>query len=59
MANIFARVILTIFYFTIVLPVGLIGRFFSDPLDINAGKKAAWREYRTPDATVENLTRPY
>ena len=59
MANIFARIILTIFYFTIILPVGLLGRFFSDPLDIKAGKKAQWRDYTMPESTLENLRRPY
>jgi hypothetical protein len=59
MANIFARIILTIFYFTIILPVGILGRLFSDPLDIKPGKKAQWRKYNMPDATLENLRRPF
>lgn len=59
MANIFARVVLSIFYFTIILPVGILGRFFSDPLDIKAGKKACWRDYEMSEPTIENLTRPY
>ena len=59
MANIVARVILTIFYFTFIVPVGLLGRFFSDPLDIKPGKKAEWREYKMPDTNLEDLRRPY
>lgn len=37
-----AQVIATLFYFTIIVPFGLISRFSSDPLQIKS--KAQWLE---------------
>jgi hypothetical protein len=51
-ANIQARVFLTLFYFTVIAPVGLIARIASDPLRIKrVGATPAWqaRDTRTPD----------
>lgn len=43
MGNLFGRVILTLFYFTVYLPFGLGVRLFGDPLKIK-NARPAWQE---------------
>lgn len=38
-----ARVILTIFYFVLLLPFALMVKFFTDPLEIKKGAKKGWQ----------------
>ena len=53
-----ARVILSIFYFTIFLPFGLGTRLFSDPLDMKAsGETPKWLERKTKDLTLKDAGR--
>jgi len=53
-----ARVILSIFYFTIFLPFGLGTRLFSDPLDMRPSEEAPkWLERKTKDLTLEDAGR--
>ncbi len=49
MGNWVARVVLTVFYFTIALPFGLVARFTQDTLDMR-GSSRGWvkREDRQP-----------
>lgn len=37
LGDIFGRIVLTLFYFTIYLPFGLVVRLFGDPLAIRGG----------------------
>lgn len=54
----FARVLLTIFYFTIFLPFGLGTRLFGDPLAIKESTKTPkWQERETKDLTLEDARR--
>jgi len=48
--NWIARTVLTIFYFTILLPYGLGVRFLSNPLSIKKPLRVSWSE-RTPVGT--------
>ncbi|MGA8150823.1 MAG: hypothetical protein WB952_07730 [Terriglobales bacterium] len=48
--NFQSRVLLTIFYFTIVLPFGVAARLFSDPLRIKK-RPAEWLEH--PDEACD------
>ena len=52
MGEIVGRVVLSIFYLTIVLPFGIGVRLFSDPLDVK-NKKPNWVERESPEPTVE------
>jgi len=52
-----ARVVLTIFYFTLFMPFGLGVRFFSDPLEIHPGIHASWLERKTEDISIEDARR--
>ncbi|MCO5183452.1 MAG: hypothetical protein M9928_10340 [Anaerolineae bacterium] len=52
-----ARVILTLFYFTIFLPFGLVVRLFSDRLDSKEWRAPAWDERKTTDLTIEDTRR--
>ena len=42
MADVQARILLTLFYFIVVPPFGLAVRWFADPLAIKPGHKAGW-----------------
>ena len=54
LGNVIGRVFLMLFYFTIVLPFGLIMRLFGDPLDIRDKKSIpTWRERTSPEPTIE------
>jgi hypothetical protein len=56
--DLLARVVLTLFYFTILLPFGLGVRLFSDPLDIQENIEGAlWLERTTNDLTVDDARR--
>lgn len=53
-----ARVVLTIFYFTIFLPFGLGTRLLSDPLEIKPSEDGPkWTERKTGDLTLEDARR--
>jgi hypothetical protein len=59
MGNWLARVVLTIFYFTILVPFGLGVRLFSDPLQVKTTPAALWRPRDTGDQTLEDTLRQY
>ena len=60
MGDIVGRVVLTIFYFTIMLPFSLIVTLFSDPLDMKHQDKApAWHARTTGDRTLEEARRQF
>lgn len=50
--NFMNRVILSLFYFVIVLPFGLGVRLFSDPLQIKNKRSTVWTDF---EARSENL----
>ena len=52
-----ARVILTVFYFTLFMPFGLGVRFFSDPLTTRQRGRAKWLERTAHDQTLEDSRR--
>jgi hypothetical protein len=52
-----ARIVLTIFYFTILLPYGLGVRFFRDPLDLKTKTKGGWIERSNEEVSVNNMRR--
>jgi hypothetical protein len=54
-----ARVVLTIFYFTVFIPFGLGVRLFADPLQIKTQPAQLWRPRPTGDQTLEDTTRQY
>ncbi len=58
MGDLVARVVLTIFYFTIFVPFGLGTRLFGDPLAMNEVKKPSkWLKRETRDLTLEDARR--
>jgi hypothetical protein len=60
MGDIVGRVVLTVFYFTIMLPFSLSVTLFSDPLDMKQpGKAPAWHARTTGDRTLEEARRQY
>ena len=60
MGDIVARVVMTLFYFTILLPFGVIVTLFSDPLDLkHKDKQPAWHPRTTGDRTLEEARRQF
>lgn len=53
------RLILTVFYFTVMLPLGIGVRLFSDPLDLRAGEGSAWRDHGPSDRALDEGRRQY
>ena len=52
-----ARVVLTVFYFTLFMPFGLGVRFFGDPLALRPLSNIKWLERKTHDLTIEDSRR--
>ena len=59
MGDAIARIILTIFYFTIFLPFGLMARLFSDPLTLKPTGAEHWVRRATADKTLEDVRSQY
>ena len=55
--DIVARVILSVFYFTVFLPFGLGVRIFSDPISVKKAVKARWLDRETRDLTLDDARR--
>jgi hypothetical protein len=59
-ADIQARVILTVFYFTLVVPFGLLRTHLADPLDCKSARRARrWHTRATRDLTLEDARRQF
>lgn len=54
MGDLIGRLVLTIFYFTILLPFGLGTRLLADRLDIKQKINAHWRNRQTTDLTLKD-----
>lgn len=48
------RVVLTILYFTLVVPFGIIARFFIDPLAIKGSTDRFWKERNKNASTLDD-----
>jgi hypothetical protein len=59
LGNWLARVVLTVFYFTIFVPFGLGVRLFSDPLYIKRQPDELWRPRMTGDQKFEDVVRQF
>ena len=56
--NFQARVMLTLFYFVLVTPLGLIVRYLSDPLQLKPRHGPSfWRDKTLPPPTLEEARR--
>jgi hypothetical protein len=51
------RLILTLLYFTLVLPFGLITRLGRDPLDLRRDQPPRWIERAAPEDTLDEAGR--
>ena len=54
-----ARVFLTVFYFTLMLPYGLLVRLSQDPLDLRKETVVNWTARETKDQTLSDAERLY
>ena len=48
-----SRVVLSLFYFIIVLPFGLVVRIFGDPLRIRKHRESGWTEFAVKAGSVD------
>ena len=58
MGDFVARIIMTIFYFTIALPFGVGVRLFKDPLHLKK-QESGWRKREDREETLESARRLY
>lgn len=59
LGNLVARVVLSIFYFTIFVPFGLGVRLFSDPLQVKTKPGSLWRPRSTEDQALDAVRRQF
>lgn len=59
MGNMVARVVLSIFYFTIFVPFAIGARLFTDPLGLKNSAEALWLNRQTADANLSEATRQF
>ncbi|MBE7552907.1 MAG: hypothetical protein HS126_17690 [Anaerolineales bacterium] len=59
LGNLLARVVLTIFYFTVFVPFAVGVRLFSDPLYLKTMPAKLWHSRHTGDQTLEDVLRQY
>jgi hypothetical protein len=59
LGNMVARVVLTIFYFTVFMPFGLGVKLFSDPLQLKAQPRELWRSRHTGDQNLNDVLRQF
>lgn len=59
LGNLLARVVLTIFYFTVFVPFAVGVRLFSDPLHIKSTPAKLWHSRTTGDQTLEEVLRQF
>jgi len=59
LGNALARVVLTVFYFTVFVPFGIGVRLFSDPLHIKTTASPFWRPRTTGDQKLEDILRQF
>lgn len=52
-----ARVVLSLFYFVVVLPFGMAIRFFADPLGIKGRRQSTWAPFPDRSHTLEAARR--
>lgn len=57
LGNILARVVLSLFYFTIFVPFGIGASAFSDRLEIKSPPDSYWRARHTAQDTFEEARR--
>ena len=53
------RILLVVFYFLVVLPLGLIMRMSGDPLHLKAPKGSNWTPHRHEDASLDTARRQF
>ena len=59
-AEVQARIILTLFYFTVVAPFGLARTYLADPLRLRRSHRGrSWLERRTRDLTLDDARRQF
>lgn len=54
-----ARVVLSLFYFVVVLPFGVSVRLFADPLAIRRHRQTQWTNFQDRARTLEEAGRQF
>lgn len=54
-----ARVILTLFYFTILAPFGLVLTFFKDELKIHIKSNRIWKDKLSQNIKIDEMSKQY
>ena len=59
MGDLLGRIVLTVFYFTIFLPFGLVNTLFGDPLAMKQKGAPKWIERTTGDRNMAEAQREF
>ncbi len=59
MGNLVARIVLSLFYFTIFVPFAAVARLFTDPLALKNSQQAFWLARHTADQTLSEASRQF
>lgn len=59
LGNLLARVVLTLFYFTVFVPFALGVKLFGDPLHLKSTQSRLWQNRTTGDQTLEEVLRQF
>jgi hypothetical protein len=59
MGNMVARVVLSLFYFTIFVPFAVVARLFTDPLGLKNSHENFWLARSTADQTLNEVARQF
>lgn len=55
--NVLARILLTVFYYTLFVPFGIGVRFLSDPLDIELTDSGGWKHRQHHPSELKDFRR--
>lgn len=59
MGNFVARIVLSVFYFTLLAPFGIGMRLFGDALAIKNPPESGWQERRPDDGAIDQARNAY
>ena len=59
LGNLVARVVLSLFYFTVLVPYGLGVRWFGDPLQIKTRPNPMWQSRTPQDSNLADAGRQF
>ncbi|MGB8952234.1 MAG: hypothetical protein WCC06_06170 [Candidatus Aminicenantales bacterium] len=57
--DIFGRIVMTVFYYTLAAPFGFGVRLFSDPLKLKKAQEPGWESRQSQEDSLEKAKEPF